>query len=76
MSPTMDGPSGSAVMNPAAAIATMLENAIEELFTPYTEGLMYIEKDCETTSKLYVAYLEKFTKFHVRLFFTHSVPAS
>lgn len=52
--------------NPTVAIGTMLENAMEELFVPYNEGMKYIEKECRTIGDLYATSLERFTKYHVR----------
>lgn len=51
--------------NPTVAIGTMLENAMEELFIPYSEGAKYIDKETRTLSELFSALLERFTKYHV-----------
>lgn len=59
--------------NPTVAIGTMLENAMDELFVPYSEGVKYIDKETKTLSELFAGSLEKFSKYHVR--FAITVPA-
>lgn len=49
------------------AIGTMLENAMEELFIQYNEGLKYIDLECKTVAQLYASYLGRYTKYHVSL---------
>lgn len=55
----------------AVPIGLMLENAMEEIFTPYIEGTKYLEKETKSLGDLYSAHIAKFAKYHVRLF---SVP--
>lgn len=50
----------------AAAISTMLETAMEELFIPYTEGQRYMERECKSLATLYGNLLTSFSRFHVR----------
>lgn len=52
-------------MGVALPIGVMLENAMEELFVRYTEGTKYIERESKSLGEMYVAYLAKFTKYHV-----------
>ncbi|KAF4619815.1 hypothetical protein D9613_005115 [Agrocybe pediades] len=52
------GPAGS------AAISTMLETAMEELFVPYTEGQRYMERESKSLTTLYGQLLANFTRFH------------
>ena len=54
------------------AIGTMLENAMEELFVPYNEGSKYLEKESKSLGELYAVYLDRFTKYNVRVLFTVS----
>lgn len=61
--------SGSAVTPPAgtsAAVSTMLETALEELFVPYTEGQRYLERESQSLGTLYSSLLTAFTRYHVR----------
>ncbi|KAG2013827.1 exocyst complex component protein [Coprinopsis cinerea AmutBmut pab1-1] len=47
-----------------AAISTMLETAMEELFVPYTEGHRYLERENKSLVTLYTGLLAAFTRFH------------
>lgn len=60
--------SGSAVIAPgtSAAVSTMLETAMEELFVPYTEGQRYLERESRSLGALYSSLLANFTRYHVR----------
>lgn len=49
----------------SAAISTMLETAMEELFVPYTEGQRYMERECRSLASLYSNLLSNFVRFHV-----------
>ncbi|KDR83919.1 hypothetical protein GALMADRAFT_236418 [Galerina marginata CBS 339.88] len=48
----------------AAAISTMLETAMEELFVPYTEGQRYMERETKSLATLYGNLLTNFTRYH------------
>lgn len=50
----------------SAAISTMLEIAMEELFVSYTEGQRYMERECKSLMFLYGNLLANFSRFHVR----------
>lgn len=50
----------------SAAISTMLETAMEELFIPYTEGQRYLERESKSLASLYINLLANFTRYHVR----------
>jgi exocyst complex component 5 len=59
----------------SAAISTMLETAMEELFVSYTEGQRYMERECKSLMFLYDMLLAKFSRFHVReIFLSFSRP--
>lgn len=49
-----------------AAISTMLETAMEELFVPYTEGQRYLERESKSLTNLYQSLLANFARYHVR----------
>ena len=49
----------------SAAISTMLETAMEELFVSYTEGQRYMERECKSLVFLYGNLLANFARFHV-----------
>jgi hypothetical protein len=51
----------------SAAVSTMLETALEELFVPYTEGQRYLERESRSLGELYSGLLANFTRYHVRL---------
>ncbi|TFK43692.1 exocyst complex protein [Crucibulum laeve] len=48
----------------SAAISTMLETAMEELFIPYTEGHRYLERENKNLGVLYSGLLANFTRYH------------
>lgn len=48
----------------SAAISTMLETAMEELFIPYTEGQRYLERESKSLASLYINLLANFTRYH------------
>ncbi len=50
---------------PSAAISTMLETAMEELFVPYTEGQRYMERETKNLTTLYGNLLANFARYHV-----------
>ncbi|CAG8447345.1 10562_t:CDS:10 [Acaulospora colombiana] len=45
-------------------IAEVLEQCIEDLFVPYTEGDRYIEKEKKSLGELYSSLLLRFTAYH------------
>lgn len=49
------------------SLSSMLETAMEELFVTYTEGIRYLERESKSLGELYMEYLTKFTRFHVRI---------
>lgn len=46
-------------------IAELLDQCIEDLFVPYTEGDRYIEKEKKSLSELYSSLLLQFNAYHV-----------
>ncbi|KAG6868166.1 hypothetical protein C0993_006834 [Termitomyces sp. T159_Od127] len=50
----------------SAALSTMLEVAMEELFVPYTEGQRYLERESRSLGALYSGLLAHFTRYHER----------
>ena len=48
------------------SLTVMLENAMEELFVPYTEGSRYLDREAKSLGELYTKYLSRFSKYHVR----------
>lgn len=48
-----------------AAVATMLESAMDELFVPYMEGTRYLDKEGKSLTELYAGKLLRFTNWHV-----------
>lgn len=62
---SLTGSAPSAGLPQSAAISTMLETAMEELFVPYTEGQRYMERESKSLASLYGNLLAGFTRFHV-----------
>ncbi|KAG6877239.1 hypothetical protein C0992_010465 [Termitomyces sp. T32_za158] len=58
--------SNSASPGTSAALSTMLEIAMEELFVPYTEGQRYLERESRSLGALYSGLLAQFTRYHER----------
>ena len=56
----------SAGTGTVTAVSAMLEAAMEELFTPYTEGQRYLEREQKSLGELYSSCLVVFTRYHVR----------
>ncbi|PPQ65579.1 hypothetical protein CVT26_000528 [Gymnopilus dilepis] len=48
----------------SAAVSTMLETAMEELFVPYTEGQRYMERETKSLATLYSNLLVNFARYH------------
>lgn len=49
----------------SAAVSSMLESAMEELFVTYTEGQRYLERESRSLGALYSSLLANFTRYHV-----------
>ncbi|KAJ2916426.1 hypothetical protein MD484_g4006, partial [Candolleomyces efflorescens] len=56
--------SAPVTMSTPAAISTMLETAMEELFVPYTEGQRYLERESRSLTGLYQSLLANFARYH------------
>jgi hypothetical protein len=56
----------STAVTTSVSLSSMLETAFEELFVPYAEGPRYLEKESKSLSELYVDFLVKYTRYHVR----------
>ncbi|PPR04032.1 hypothetical protein CVT24_010607, partial [Panaeolus cyanescens] len=61
---SLTGSAPSTGVPQSAAISTMLETAMEELFVPYTEGQRYMERESRSLASLYGNLLAGFTRFH------------
>jgi hypothetical protein len=46
-------------------VAELLDQCIEDLFVPYTEGDRYIEKEKKSLDELYSSLLLQFNAYHV-----------
>jgi exocyst complex component 5 len=59
--------SGSAVTvaTSGAALGSMLDNAMEELFATYTEGQRYLDRESKCLTELYSKLLRAFARYHV-----------
>ncbi|EJD01579.1 exocyst complex protein [Fomitiporia mediterranea MF3/22] len=60
-------PSTSSTNLVTVSITSMLETAMEELFIPYTEGNRYLERESKSLGELYMAYLNRFTRYHEKV---------
>jgi hypothetical protein len=63
-----------------AVVGVMLETAMDELFSTYTEGQRYLDRECKCLTDLYAKLLSVFAQYHVRaprarLHRIHSLPA-
>lgn len=47
-----------------SALGAMLDQAVEELFVPYMEGVKYVERESRSLTELYAAYLLRFSQYH------------
>lgn len=47
------------------SIGVMLENAMEELFVPYTEAQRYMEREIRSLGLMYANLLGPFSRYHV-----------
>lgn len=55
--------SGGAVGS-GSVMGAMLDQAVEELFVPYMEGMKYLDRESRNLTELYAAYLLKFSNYH------------
>ncbi|KZS97887.1 exocyst complex component Sec10 [Sistotremastrum niveocremeum HHB9708] len=60
-SPTKVSMSSGTVVVP---IGAMLDTALEELFSTYTESQRYLERETKNLGELYSSYLARFTNYH------------
>ncbi|CAD6890336.1 unnamed protein product [Tilletia laevis] len=58
---TGPGGAGGAAHSP---LASMLDQAVEELFVPYMESMKYIDRESKNLTELYLAYLTRFVNMH------------
>jgi hypothetical protein len=63
---SLTGSAATPLAGTSAAVSTMLETALEELFVPYTEGQRYLERESRSLGTLYSSLLSNFTRYHVR----------
>jgi hypothetical protein len=47
-----------------SALGGMLDQAMDELFVPYMEGIKYVERESKSLTELYATYLLRFSQFH------------
>lgn len=62
---SLTGSASSMAPGTSAAVSTMLETSMEELFIPYTEGQRYLERESKSLGTLYSSLLANFTRYHV-----------
>ncbi|KAE8228278.1 hypothetical protein CF326_g6797 [Tilletia indica] len=48
----------------SSPLASMLDQAVEELFVPYMESMKYIDRESKNLTELYLAYLTRFVNMH------------
>lgn len=67
-------PSSNALQSGAAGspLSLMLDNAVEELFVPFMEGSLYIDRERRSLQGLYSALLARFIEIHVSRGITQS----
>ena len=46
-------------------LATMLDQAMEEMFVPWLEGTRYVQSESKNLVELYAGLLSRFTRYHV-----------
>jgi hypothetical protein len=63
---SLSGGSAASGAGASAAVSTLLETSLEELFVPYTEGQRYLERESRSLGTLYSGLLVNFTRYHVR----------
>lgn len=60
--PTVNGLSAAGAGG--TSLGVMLDQAVEELFVPYMEGVKYLERESRSLTELYAAYLLRFSQYH------------
>jgi exocyst complex component 5 len=60
--------SAGASVGVSTSLSHMLDNTLEELFVPYMEGALYIDREIRNLIDLYTTHLAKFTAVHVSAF--------
>jgi hypothetical protein len=65
-STTLDALGSAAHASSGSALGGMLDQAVEELFVPYMEGVKYVDREGRSLTDLYAAYLLPFSNYHVR----------
>lgn len=63
----LQAPTSSSANLVTISLSSMLETAMEELFVTYIEGTRYLERESKSLGELYVEFLVKFTRYHVRM---------
>jgi hypothetical protein len=58
------GSRAAAVAAGTSALGVMLDQAVEELFVPYMEGVKYLERESRSLTELFAAYLLRFSNYH------------
>lgn len=58
------GTGSAAAAAGTSALGVMLDQAVEELFVPYMEGVKYLERESRSLTELYAAYLLRFSTYH------------
>ncbi|UZJ52417.1 hypothetical protein CBS101457_001737 [Exobasidium rhododendri] len=58
------GSRAAAVAAGTSALGVMLDQAVDELFVPYMEGVKYLERESRSLTELYAAYLLRFSNYH------------
>lgn len=64
-SATLEALGSAAHASSGSALGGMLDQAVEELFVPYMEGVKYVEREGRSLTDLYAAYLLPFSNYHV-----------
>ncbi|PWN95393.1 exocyst complex component Sec10, partial [Tilletiopsis washingtonensis] len=72
-STTLDALGSAAHASSGSALGGMLDQAVEELFVPYMEGVKYVDREGRSLTDLYAAYLLPFSNYHRA---THQVKTS
>lgn len=58
------GLGGAGAVGGGSALGVMLDQAVEELFVPYMEGVKYLDRESRSLTELYGAYLLRFQNYH------------
>ncbi|PWN48937.1 exocyst complex component Sec10 [Violaceomyces palustris] len=54
----------SAAHSGGSPLAVMLDQAVEELFVPYMEGIRYLDRESKSLADLYNGFLARFISYH------------